>query len=96
MGDFVPSVCQTPLFEVAIKQHKQDEQWDRHYQKVATEYNVLIKGLMEIELDEKSLSIWPGDIFIFEPGEVAKPHFLTNCTVVCVKVPSIPGDKVIA
>ena len=96
MGNFVPSVYQTEGFEVGIKEHKQDEDWPRHYQKVATEYNVLIKGLMEIELGEKSYSVWPGDIFIFEAGEVAKPHFLTNCTVVCVKVPSIPLDKVIA
>lgn len=96
IGNFVPSILQTESFEVAVKKHKQGEDWGAHYQALATEYNVLVEGLMEMEGGSKTYSIWPGDIFIVEPGEVMKPHFLTNCTVVCVKVPSIPNDKVIA
>jgi hypothetical protein len=34
-----------------------------------------------------------GDIFWFEPGEVADPEFLEDCKVCVVKQPSIIGDK---
>ncbi len=93
IGDFVPSVLQTRDFEVAVKYHKQDEEWPKHAQSKATEYNVLIDGFIALETDSKTYSLKPGDGFIIEPKEAGKPYFLTDCTVVCVKVPSIPGDK---
>jgi hypothetical protein len=34
-----------------------------------------------------------GDVFVFTPGEIADPIFLEDCTVLVVKIPSIPGDK---
>ena len=34
-----------------------------------------------------------GDVFIFQKGEIADPIFLEDCTLVVVKVPSIPSDK---
>ena len=34
-----------------------------------------------------------GDVFVIEPGEVAEPEFLEDCQLVCVKTPSLPGDK---
>jgi hypothetical protein len=34
-----------------------------------------------------------GDVFVFEKNEIADPIFLEDCTVVCVKVPSLPNDK---
>jgi hypothetical protein len=37
--------------------------------------------------------IVPGDIFVLEPYEIADPQFLEDCVVLCVKIPSIPGDK---
>jgi hypothetical protein len=35
----------------------------------------------------------PGNIFLIEKNEIADPDFLEDCTIVCVKTPSIPGDK---
>ena len=35
----------------------------------------------------------PGTIFVLEPNEVADPIFHEDCQVLCVKVPSIKGDK---
>lgn len=95
IGDFVPSVLQTPHFEVALKQHKQGEVWDAHYQCTATEYNLLVKGVIEVELVGGGKIVQEGEGFIIEPGEKMRPHFVTNCTVVCVKVPSVIGDKVV-
>ena len=34
-----------------------------------------------------------GDVFIVYPGEIADPVFHEDCKVVCIKTPSIPGDK---
>ena len=34
-----------------------------------------------------------GDIFVVEPNEISDPMFHEDCTIVCVKVPSVPGDK---
>lgn len=89
IGNFNPSILKTEDFEVSIMQHKKGEYWPAHYHKIATEYNVLVKGRMTIcneELEE-------GDIFILDPHEVANPVFHEDCTIVCVKVPSIPSDK---
>jgi quercetin dioxygenase-like cupin family protein len=89
IGHFEKSVLRTDQFEVALIQHKKNEHWPAHIHKVATEYNVLIKGKMIICGEE----INEGDLFILEPNEVAEPVFLEDCTVLCVKTPSVTGDK---
>jgi hypothetical protein len=89
IGNFEPTVFRTKDFEIGILKHKKDEKWAKHYHAIATEYNVLISGKMFIS----GQVIDAGTIFIFEPNEVADPVFLEDCMVICVKVPSIPGDK---
>lgn len=89
IGDFEPAVLKTKQFEVGILNHRKDEKWPKHYHEIATEYNVLLSGSMTI-CGEK---ITPGTIFTLEPGEVADPVFHEDCQVLCVKVPSVIGDK---
>jgi len=89
IGDFEPSVLRTPDFEVCFKQHKKGEDWPRHYHKEATEYNLLLRGQMTIN----GQLFKAGHGFIIEPGEVSKPVFLTDCELIIVKTPSVPGDK---
>lgn len=89
IGNFEPSVLKTEDFEVGVLTHHKGEQWPKHYHKVATEYNVLVEGSMTIQ----GQKLEKGDVFIFEPGDIADPEFHEDCTVVCVKVPSIKGDK---
>ena len=36
-----------------------------------------------------------GDIFIVKPNEIADPEFHDDCKIICVKTPSIMGDKYI-
>ena len=89
VGDFEPSLLKTKDFEVAILLHKKAEEWPAHYHKIATEYNILLSGSMSVcgkELVE-------GDTFTILPNEVAAPVFYEDCRIVCIKVPSIPGDK---
>jgi quercetin dioxygenase-like cupin family protein len=89
IGDFEPSILKSKSFEIGLLTHKEGEQWPKHYHAIATEYNLLVKGSMIIQ----QTKIVPGDIFVLEPYEIADPQFLEDCVVLCVKIPSIPGDK---
>lgn len=89
IGNFEPSVLRTEQFEVGVLEHKKGEQWKAHYHAVGTEYNVLLTGSMIICGE----TVRQGEIFIIAPNEVADPVFLEDCTVLCVKTPSLPGDK---
>jgi len=89
VGNFQPSCFDTKDFEVGILTHKKGEIWPAHLHKIATEINLLLEGEMIIQ-NKKIVS---GDIFVIEPNEVADPIFLTDCKLVVIKTPSIPGDK---
>ena len=89
IGNFDPSVLKTKDFEVGVLTHKQGEVWPKHYHAISTEYNVLLSGKMTI----CGQDIFPGTIFVLEPNEVADPVFHEDCKVLCVKVPSVIGDK---
>ena len=89
IGNFEPSVLKTPDFEVGLLTHKKGEHWAAHYHKQSIEYNVLVSGKMIVQGKELN----GGDVFVFDKGEIADPIFLEDCTLVVVKVPSIPSDK---
>lgn len=89
VGNFEPSAYKTGDFEVCYKHHSKGEEWDTHYHKIGTEINLLVNGEMTIQ----GKSLKSGDVFILRPYEVADPVFLTDCTVLIIKTPSIPGDK---
>jgi len=91
VGDFEPAAHKTDAFEVSIKLHPQGEKWDIHYHKVAREINAIISGEMTIQ----NTLLVAGDIFVLEPGEIADPVFHKDCTIVCIKTPSVKGDKYI-
>ena len=89
IGNFEPALLKTDQFEVGLLTHTKGELWPKHYHSQHTEYNVLVSGKMLIcgEVIE------PGGVFVLQPNEIADPVFLEDCTVLCVKQPSIPGDK---
>jgi quercetin dioxygenase-like cupin family protein len=89
IGNFEPSLLKTSNFEVGLLTHKKGEYWAPHYHKESVEYNVLISGKMVVHGKELN----SGDVFVFGKGEIADPAFLEDCTLVVVKVPSIPYDK---
>lgn len=89
IGNFEPSLLKTSNFEVGVLTHPKGEQWPTHYHKEIIEYNVLVSGKMTVHGKELN----SGDVFVFDKGEIADPVFIEDCTVVCVKVPSIPSDK---
>lgn len=91
IGDFHPSLLQTQAFEVGVKHHPKGESWPTHTHQVLTEYNILVSGAMTLQ----GVHLTTGDVFTIHPGDVADPVFHEDCIVVCVKVPSVKGDKVV-
>ena len=91
IGDFENSLARTKDFEVCVRVHPKGEVWPAHTHKIATEYNVLIYGSMSM----CGVELIAGDTFIVEPNEIADPIFHEDCTIVCVKTPSVPTDKYI-
>ena len=91
VGNFEPSCFKTNDFEVGYLFHPKGEKWPAHYHKLATEINLLIEG--EMFLNGVKLSV--GEIFILKPYEIADPIFLTDCKILVIKTPSLPGDKYI-
>jgi len=89
IGNFDPSLLKTKEFEVGLLFHPKGEKWPNHIHKVGTEYNVLIEGHMIIN----NIEIHAGEIFVIEPNMPADAKFLEDCKILCVKTPSIPGDK---
>lgn len=91
VGNFEPSVYKTKDFEAGYLLHKKGEIWDAHYHEHMIEINLLVKGKMilnDIEINE-------GEIFKIDKNEIACPIFLEDCYIFVLKVPSVPGDKVI-
>lgn len=89
IGNFDPSLIKTEQFEVAIVKHTKGEKIPSHFHKIATEYNVLISGKMILN----NIEINADDIFIINTNEIVNPIFLEDCIILCVKIPSVPGDK---
>jgi hypothetical protein len=91
IGDFEPTSFRTNQMEACYRIHPKGEKWDTHYHRYITEINLLISGKMKIQ-DRILIS---GDIFVLEPYEIANPEFIEDCSIVCIKYPSIPEDKII-
>lgn len=89
VGEFQPSSYITDKFEVAYKKHFKEEKWPKHYHKISTEINYLIKGKMTIQNNIFNT----GDVFIIEPNEIANPEFIEDCELIVIKTPSVPNDK---
>ncbi len=92
IGDFSPSLHVNPYVEVGVKFFKEGEVEPAHMQLVATEITIVIEGT--IRLGGKIFR--RGDVVSISPNEIADFKSLTESSVVCIKFPSIPNDKVIA
>lgn len=90
VGDFSPTLHRNSDFEVAIKFFSMGEVEPAHKQLVATEITVVIEG--QIRLGSSTFN--RGDIVSIPPNEVADFESLTDSSLVCIKFPSIPNDKV--
>lgn len=89
LGDFSPSIFRTKDFEVGIISHRKGEQWATHYHKLSREINFVIEGSLEVQ----DKVIVAGEFFVLEPWEISNPIFLEDSKILCIKIPSCPGDK---
>jgi dTDP-glucose pyrophosphorylase len=91
IGDFTPSILRTSEYEVGFSRHKGGEHWGFHYHHELDEYNILISGKMMIN----NQIIHAGEYFMIPKDVIACPKFLEDCTILCLKSPSKPKDKII-
>ena len=91
IGNFEPSIKKETRFEIGLLTHLKMEKWPFHYHKESIEINILIEGKMIIN----NIEINKGNIFIFNKNIIACPLFLEDCKILCIKIPSVPGDKYI-
>jgi dTDP-glucose pyrophosphorylase len=89
IGDFLPSIIKTKNYEIALLTHLKDEQWDYHYHEKSDEINFLINGKMRIN----DRIITERQVFYIPKKQIACPQFLENCKILCIKFPSVIGDK---
>jgi quercetin dioxygenase-like cupin family protein len=91
VGDFEPTVINSPHVEVAVKKYKAGEKESKHFHKVATEITVVISGKV-VMLGQT----WSeGDIIVLSPGEETAFEALTDAVNVVVKLPAAKNDKYI-
>ena len=89
IGNFEPSAFKTNEVEVAVKYYKKGDVEKAHYHKIATEYTVVVDGVVSMfgNVYKK------GDIIVVEPEEVTAFEALSDCINVVVKLPCIAKDK---
>ena len=90
IGNFEPSLHRTQDFEIGFKTFSAGEKEPDHYQKIATEITLIVSG--EAIIGESRVSA--GDVIEIPPLEVAGFEAITEVSLVAIKFPSIPSDKV--
>lgn len=91
IGDFVPSLVRTQDFEVGIKTFRKGELEPNHYQKSSRELTICLTGSVRMG----SVEFATGDVLLVEPFEVLDFECIEDATLVVIKFPSLPSDKVI-
>jgi hypothetical protein len=91
IGNFEPSIVKTPDYEIGLLTHGKGEQWGFHYHQSSIEFNILLSGHFLLN----NIPISAGTVFIINKNVIACPKFLEQCKILCIKIPSVPGDKTI-
>ena len=91
VGDFVPSLHLTSEFEVGVKYFSPGDVEEAHKQLVATEITIVIDGVIRMGSNVYA----KGDIIEIPPHEVCDFESLSHSSLVCIKFPSIPNDKIV-
>ena len=89
IGNFEPSLFKTEAVEVAVKSYKPGDFEEEHYHKIATEFTVIIEGIVELN----DIQYGVNDIIKIHPGESAKFKSITKSLTVVVKIPGVTNDK---
>lgn len=91
VGDFHPALIQSKDVEMAIKHFKKGDVEPSHKQITATEITIVVSG--EIRLGDCKYGA--DQIVIIPPGIYVDFEAMTDCSLVCIKYPSLPNDKIL-
>ena len=89
IGDFERAIVRTKDFEACWQANPAGKVDTPHKHKVITELQLITEGRMVIN----GVEFGPGDIYLSEPGEEYRAHYVEDTKVVAIKFPSIPTDK---
>jgi hypothetical protein len=89
VGNFPEAVVKTQDFECCWATNKAGNVDTPHMHKIITEIQLITEGRVVINGEE----FGPGDIYVSEPGEEYRAHYLEDTKVVALKFPSLPSDK---
>jgi quercetin dioxygenase-like cupin family protein len=91
VGDFEPTLIKNKDIEIGIKFYKKGDIESNHYHKIATEYTVVISGVVKM-MDR---IFGEGEIIIVNPNICNQFECIDDACVVVFKTPSVAGDKYI-
>jgi hypothetical protein len=91
IGNFAPTLYKTNDVEVAIKVYKKGEFENSHYHKIATEFTVVLTGIIEMN----GTRYQEGDIIKIEPEIATNFISITDAKTVVIKIPGANNDKYI-
>ena len=92
IGNFFPTIYKNKEFEIAIKTYNQGEKEVKHFQRIATEVTFVVCG--KIRMNNEILK--ENEIILIDPLEEFDFEAISKSTVVCIKFPSMPSDKIIS
>jgi hypothetical protein len=89
IGNFEPSLYKTNHVEVGIKKYSQGDYENAHFHKIATEFTLIISGIVEMN----GIQYFENDIIKIIPGLKANFKAITDVITVVVKLPGANNDK---
>ena len=89
IGNFEPSLCKTNDVEIGVKKYQQGDFENSHFHKIATEFTVIISGVVEMN----GVQFAENDIIKIIPGVSTNFKALTDVITVVVKLPGANNDK---
>lgn len=74
--------------------NKKAEPSDKHTHKIAVEINVILSGAIHLTMDGKECIVKAGEFYVVYPHVVVDKVWAEENTVdLCIKAPSVSGDK---
>jgi hypothetical protein len=89
IGNFEPSLFKTNDVEVGVKKYLAGEYENKHYHKIATEFTVIVSGIVEMN----GILFKENDIIKIKPGVKTNFKAISDVVTVVVKLPGSNDDK---
>ena len=91
VGDFHPSIFRTNQIEVGFKNYQKGENEPNSMHKETWEITLVVSGIIKMY----NQILTKGNIILLEPGDISEFECIEECSLVIVKYPSNPSDKII-